>query len=164
MRLKILILLAVLTSPAAAQGGVADAKANWLSMHNYIVQSARDVPDGKYSWKPTPEVRSFGELFAHVAGAESMFCAMALGVRPPAEDAVKATTKAALIAALDKSKADCDKAYAMTDAAAMAKIDVFGQQQTRMYALIMNATHDGEHYGNLVTYLRMNKMVPPSSR
>jgi uncharacterized damage-inducible protein DinB len=164
MRLKSLLFLAALSTTAGAQGAVADAKAQWLGLHNYVLQSAKDVPEDKYSWKPTPEVRSFGELFAHVAGAESMFCAMALGVKPPAEDAVKATSKASLISALEKSKTDCDKAYAMTDAAATAKIDVFGQQQTKLYALIMNATHDGEHYGNLVTYLRMNKIVPPSSR
>lgn len=164
MRLKTLFLLTALAAPAAAQGAVADAKAHWLTLHNYILQSARDVPDDKFAWKPTPEVRSFGEMFAHVAGAESMFCAMALGTTPPAEDAVKATTKAALIASLEKSKTDCDKAYAITDAAATGKIDVFGQQRTKLYALIMNATHDGEHYGNLITYLRMNKIVPPSSR
>jgi uncharacterized damage-inducible protein DinB len=164
MRIKTLLLLAAFASPAAAQSAVADAKAHWLTIHNYILQSAKDVPEDKYAWKPTPEVRSFGEMFAHVAGAESMFCAMALGIQPPAEDAVKATTKASLVAALEKSKVDCDKAYAITDAAATAKIDVFGQQRTKLYALIMNATHDGEHYGNLITYLRMNKMVPPSSR
>src|SRR5689334_16813208 len=164
MRLKTLFLLATLASPVAAQTSVADAKANWLTLHNYIVQSAKDVPDAKFAWKPTPEVRSFGELFAHGAGAESMFCAMALGVQPPAEDAVKATTKAELVAALEKSKVDCDKAYGITDATAGAKIDVFGQQRTKLYALIMNATHDGEHYGNLVTYLRINKIIPPSSR
>jgi uncharacterized damage-inducible protein DinB len=164
MRFKAFFLLLTVSSIAGAQGAVADAKAHWMNIHNFIRQSAVDVPDDKYNWKPTPEVRSFAEQFAHVAGAESMFCAMALGEKPPAEDAVKATTKAALIAALDKSAKDCERAYAQTDAAAMGKIDVFNQQQTRLYALIMNATHDGEHYGNLITYLRMNKIVPPSSR
>ena len=43
-------------------------------------------------------------------------------------------------------------------------IDVFGQQHSRFYTLIANASHDGEHYGNIVTYMRLNKMVPPSSR
>ena len=81
-----------------------------------------------------------------------------------AEDAVKARTKQELIDALKKSNADCDKAYAQTDAATGAQVDIFGEQHSRLYALIMNATHDGEHYGNLVTYLRMNGMVPPSSK
>lgn len=166
MNFKSLFIAAAVALPssAVAQGAVADARAHWRTISGYILQSAMDVPESKYSWKPSPDVRSFGEQFAHVAGAQSMFCAMALGQKPPAEDAVKATSKDALIEALKKSNADCEKAYAQTDAAAAAKIDVFGQQQSRLYALMMNATHDGEHYGNLITYLRMNGIVPPSSR
>jgi uncharacterized damage-inducible protein DinB len=148
----------------AGYSAVADVRANWRTLSGYVLQSARDVPEDKYSWKPTPEVRSFAEQFAHVAGAQSMFCAMALGEKPPAEDAVTAKTKGALIAALEKSNKDCERAYAQPDAALGAKVDVFGQQQTRLYALIMNATHDAEHYGNLVTYLRLNGITPASSR
>jgi uncharacterized damage-inducible protein DinB len=164
MRFKSILLLVAIAAPASAQSAVADAKGIWTTYHNYVRQSAIDVPEDKYSFKATSEVRSFGELFAHVAGAEAMFCAMALGEKPPAEDAVKATSRAGLLAALDASAKICDKAYSMTDAAAKAKIDVFGSQQTKLYALIMNAGHDGEHYGNIVTYMRLNKMVPPSSR
>jgi uncharacterized damage-inducible protein DinB len=164
MRFKTLFLLAAVAAPASAQTAVADAKGIWMTYHNYVRQSVIDVPEDKYSFKATPEVRSFGELFAHVAGAEAMFCAMALGEKAPAEDAVKATNRAGLLAALDASAKMCDRAYAMSDAAAKAKIDVFGAQQTKLYALIMNAGHDGEHYGNIVTYMRLNKMVPPSSR
>ena len=43
-------------------------------------------------------------------------------------------------------------------------VDLFGQQQSKLFALMMNASHDSEHYGNLVTYMRINKIVPPSSR
>ena len=174
MRPYSLLLALTVASPVLAQttmsagnamsSPMADARALWRIQSGYVLQSAMDVPADKYGFKPTPDVRSFGELFAHVAGAQSMFCAMALGEKPPAEDAVKATTRAALLAALDASAKSCDKAYAMTDAAARAKIDVFGQQQTKLFALIMNAGHDGEHYGNVVTYMRLNKMVPPSSK
>jgi uncharacterized damage-inducible protein DinB len=169
------LLLATIASPAAAQSAgptgtgassspIADARANWRAMSGYVLQAATDVPAEKYSFKPTPEVRSFGEVFAHVAGAESMFCAMALGEKPPAENAVTATTKAELIEALKQSSRNCERAYGQTDAAAASSIDVFGTPHSRLYALMMNATHDGEHYGNLVTYMRMNGMVPPSSR
>ena len=75
-----------------------------------------------------------------------------------------AKTKAELIEALKQSNRNCDRAYGQTDAASGASVDVFGEQHSRMYALMMNATHDGEHYGNLVTYMRMNGMVPPSSK
>jgi uncharacterized damage-inducible protein DinB len=177
MRSTILVLLAA-ASPALAQSAkqvatpkpqsshsaVADVRGQWKQMSGYVLQSAIDVPEEKYMYKPTPEVRSFGELFAHVAGAQSMFCALALGEKAPAEDAVKVKTKQGVVDALKKSNADCDRAYAQSDAAVGAQVDVFGEQHSRLYALIMNATHDGEHYGNLVTYMRMNGMVPPSSK
>jgi uncharacterized damage-inducible protein DinB len=179
MRPTCLLLLAAIAAPASAQLSVsietprasaspfsptADARAHWRTLSGYVIQVAMDVPEDKYSFKPTPEVRSFGELFAHVAGAESMFCAIALGEQPPAEDAVSATTKAGLVDALRQSAKNCERAYAQSDAAVATNVHVFGAQRSRLYALIMNATHDGEHYGNLVTYMRMNGMVPPSSR
>ena len=179
MRPNSLLLLAFVAVPAFAQNAkqvatprpssshgsaVADIRSHWRTLSGYVLQSAIDVPEDKYSYKPTPDVRSFGELFAHVAGAQSMFCAIALGEKPPAEDAVVATTKASLIEALKQSNANCDRAYGQTDAASMGQVDVFGEQHSRLYALMMNATHDGEHYGNLITYLRLNGMVPPSSK
>jgi uncharacterized damage-inducible protein DinB len=164
MRAKTLFLLTVFSSGAGAQGLVADVRANWRTIHNYIVQSAKDVPEDKYNWKPTPEVRSFGEQFAHVASNEIAYCAIALGQTPPAEDAVKPGTKAAMLAGLDKAALECEKAYGQTDTAAAGMTTMYGNQRSRFRALIVNATHDGEHYGNLITYLRMNKIVPPSSR
>ena len=138
----------------------------WQMMANWVAQSAEQMPEAKYSYRPTPEVRTFGEIIAHVAGAEKMLCAIGMGETPPAEDAVEqsATTKAALIAALKESAAYCDRAYSQSDAASHMPATVFGQKQTRLYALVLNATHVGEHYGNLITYLRLNGMVPPSSQ
>jgi hypothetical protein len=101
-----------------------------------------------------------------VAGAQYLICSAALGEPPREEDAIErtATKKADLVAALKASTDYCNRAYAQTDAAAQGKTRLFGQEQTRLYALTLNATHNGEHYGNLVTYLRINKIVPPSSR
>jgi hypothetical protein len=58
----------------------------------------------------------------------------------------------------------CRRAYAQSDADAARAITMYGQARTRMYALALNATHDGEHYGNLITYLRIKGRVPPSSQ
>ncbi|MES2123866.1 MAG: DinB family protein [Gemmatimonadota bacterium] len=161
--------LAVCSAPLQAQRtdiGVPSARAIWQQLAGYVLQSAEDMPEAKYAFKPTPEVRSFGELIGHVAGSQMMFCAAAMGEAAPAEDAVEksATTKAALVAAMKASTAYCAKAYAQSDAASRGEITMFGGKQTRMWALMMNASHDGEHYGNIVTYMRMNGMVPPSSR
>lgn len=161
-------LLLLAAGPLGAQGGspTASARMLWQDVTGYIVQSAADVPEDKYGYKPTPAVRSFGELIGHIAGSQSMFCAMALGEKEPAEDAVEksTTSKAGLIAALKASNDYCARAYALSDAATAATIKVFGADRTKLYALMMNATHDNEHYGNIVTYMRLNGMVPPSSR
>lgn len=167
---RTLVLLVLAASPLVAQGGPArpmsDAQMLWEGVAAYLVQSATDMPAEKYSYKPTPAVRSFGEIIGHVAGSQNMFCAMALGEKAPEEDAVEksATTKEALVAALKASNDYCRKAYAQNDDALGGMVDVFGQQRSKRFTLLMNATHDNEHYGNLVTYLRMNGMVPPSSR
>lgn len=163
------LLLAASATVAAAQGAnpnTANARALFEIAHDYIAQSAADAPESIYSFKPTPDVRSLGEILGHVAGSEKMFCAIALGEPVPPEDAVEkaAKTKSALVAALRESGAYCAKAYAATDTANAAMVDLFGQQRSRMYTLLMNTGHDNEHYGNLVTYLRMNKIVPPSSK
>ena len=170
MATRSLIVLAVVAGPLFGQGkpasAVADARALFKEASDYIIQSAVDFPEAKYGFKPTPAVRSFGEIVGHVAGSQAMFCAIALGEKPPAEDAVEksATTKAALIEAMRATTSGCARAYAQSDAAATAMVDLFGAQRSRLYTLLSNAMHDNEHYGNLVTYLRMNGMVPPSSK
>jgi uncharacterized damage-inducible protein DinB len=167
---RALAVLVFAASPLAAQGNpaspVVTTRMLWENVTSYLVQSAQDMPAEKYGYKPTPAVRSFGEIIGHVAGSQDMFCAIALGEKPPAEDAVEksATSKEALIAALKASNDHCRKAYMLSDEAAAAMANVFGDQQSKLFVLMLNATHDNEHYGNLVTYLRMNGMVPPSSR
>jgi uncharacterized damage-inducible protein DinB len=164
----ILSLSLVAFSPAvhAQSAAVNTSKALWQQLTAYITTAADDTPESLYGFKPAPEVRSLGQLFAHVAGAQYLICAAAMGEAPRAEDAIERTqtTKAGIVAALKASTEYCNRAYAQTDAAAQGKTTLFGQEQTRLYALALNATHNGEHYGNLVTYLRINKIVPPSSR
>jgi hypothetical protein len=95
-----------------------------------------------------------------------MFCAAALGEAPKAEDDIEksVTNKAGLVAALKASTDYCKRAYALSDAQASGTMKLFGQENSKMFALMLNAAHDGEHYGNIVTYMRMKAMVPPSSQ
>jgi len=162
------VILAVAAAPAFAQANpnMANAAALFSSVQGYITQAAADMSEAQYSFRPTADVRTFGELIGHIAGSQKMFCAIAMGEQPPAEDAVEksAKTKAALVAALKESNDYCAKAYKQTDAAAAATVDLFGEKHSRMFTLLENVTHDNEHYGNIVTYMRMNKLVPPSSR
>jgi uncharacterized damage-inducible protein DinB len=155
------------TSAGAADQSVGTTRALWQQLSGYVTQAAEDMPEAKYGFKPTPDVRSFGELIAHVAGSQYMFCAAATGDSARAEDDIekkKMTGKAELVAAMRASNEYCARAYHQTDDASAAKVKLFGQEQTRLYALMINATHDAEHYGNIVTYMRLNNMVPPSSK
>lgn len=153
-------------SAPAADASVAAVRGMWEMMTNYVVASAEQAPDSLYAYRPTPEVRSFGQLIGHVAGAQYMFCAAALGEAPRGEDDIEKTrtTKTELVQALKESMEYCARAYAQADAATQAPIKLFGADRTRFFALVMNATHNSEHYGNLVTYMRINGMVPPSSQ
>ncbi len=176
MRPSLLLLSITLgAAPLSAQAPPAGAASNpavntsrvlWTQITGYITTAAEELPESTYAYRPTPEVRSFGQLIGHVAGAQYLFCAAAVGDAERAEDEIERTrtTKAALLAALKASTEYCGKAYAQTDAAAQQRTRLFGQSQTRLFALALNATHNAEHYGNIVTYLRLNGIVPPSSR
>jgi uncharacterized damage-inducible protein DinB len=153
------------TKPAS-NPGVSAARAVWEINTGYLQQSAEQMPEAEYAFRPTPEVRTFGQLIGHVAGAQYMMCAAALGETEKAEDDIEKskTSKADLVAALKASSDYCRRAYSQSDASAAASTKLFGQTQTKMFALAVNASHDGEHYGNVVTYMRIKGMVPPSSR
>ena len=153
--------------PAAPSDlAVRTVREQWQAMTNYVTRAAADVPDSLYAYKPVATVRTFGQLIGHVAGAQYMICAAALGDPPRGEDEIEKTktTKTELVAALRASTEYCGRAYAQTDAAAQQRTQLFGQERSRLAALGINATHNAEHYGNLVTYMRMNGLVPPSSR
>jgi uncharacterized damage-inducible protein DinB len=146
----------------AVKNGWNDAKRNMLG-------SAKVMPEAKYTFKPVETVRTFGQILAHVAGANYEFCAAARGEKAPfAEDHFEKTAKtpADIVKALQDSVAYCDAAYnALDDAKAAEIIDgpFNGGKQARAAGLMGNTSHNNEHYGNLVTYLRINGLVPPSS-
>jgi len=155
------------SAPSGSNASAVDAaRTVWAGVSGYITQAAQDVPDSDYAFRPTPEVRSFGQLIGHLAGAQMLICAAALGEKGGSEDDTEKTktTKADLIAALQASNAYCGRAYAQSDADVAGMTKLFGQDRTRLFALLQNATHDSEHYGNIVTYMRLKGMVPPSSR
>ena len=134
---------------------------------SYIVKTAEQAPQELYSYKPTPEVRTLGQIRGHITNEQHAFCTVAEGKPMPegGADAEKITDKAAMIAALNAAFSHCDAVYASaTDAQLMESRTIFGMKMSLAGLLTFNAAHDMEHYGNLVTYLRMNKMVPPSSQ
>jgi uncharacterized damage-inducible protein DinB len=159
------ILMAVAV-PASAQGPVTAAlKGQYEMVKGNITKSAEKASEDLYAFKPTPDVRSLGQLIGHVADANFMICGNASGTKGPEGSVEKTkTTKADLQKALAESFAFCDAAWAsLTDAKAAEAIKMFGMDQTRLTVLSFNTAHDFEHYGNLVTYLRLKGIVPPSS-
>ena len=142
----------------------------WEGAKRNIKESAGQMADADYSFKPTDSVRTFGQILAHLAGASYVYCSAAKGEKTPHEEddfEKTATTKAQIVKVLDDSIAYCDTAYAaLTDrtAAEVVPMAFGGKDAARASALIGNVGHYQEHYGNLVTYFRIKGMVPPSSR
>jgi uncharacterized damage-inducible protein DinB len=165
------VALAAAVNTAEAQNPVSDSiRSSWTGVKRNISESAEQMPEANYAFKPVASVRTFGEILAHVAGVNYVFCAAAKGEKTPfAEDHFEKTakTRAAIIKAVADSHAYCDGAFnALTDATAGQPVNnPFGSgQSARASQLIGNVGHANEHYGNLVTYFRIKGMVPPSSK
>lgn len=141
-------------------------KMSYDRIKDYVTKSAEQMSEANYAFKPTPEVRSFGQLIAHVADANFMMCSAVAGEKPAGESIEKTkTTKADLQKALADSFAYCDKVYAgMSDATGLQTINFFGGQQSKLAVLSFVNNHGFEHYGNIITYMRLKGLVPPSSQ
>ena len=141
-------------------------KAGWGGLKKNLAGSAALLPDAEYGFKPVPAVRSFGQIIGHLANEHYIICSAAKGEKNPmaGTDFEKTTGKAALVKALQDSVTYCDGVYdKMTDARGAEVVELFGGNYPRLGALTVNVTHSSEHYGNLVTYLRLKGLVPPSS-
>jgi len=130
-----------------------------------IMGSLDKIPDDLWNFQPTPEVRTVGQLFAHIADGQYEFCGVAKEGKVVSKDIEKTMkSKAQVSAALKEAFGYCDAAFAgMTDATAAEIVPFFGMKVTRLGLMDFNTAHTMEHYGNLVTYMRLKGIVPPSS-
>src|SRR5262249_29652975 len=130
-----------------------------------LSKTAAKVPEETYSFKPTPEVRSFGELIGHVADANFAICAAAAGEKAPQSGFEKGKkSKADLSKGLDDSIAYCDGVIGkLNDQSGAQPVQFFGGPAPKLAVFNFNIQHCNEHYGNLVTYMRLKGIVPPSS-
>ena len=163
----VLVLLLAAPSLALAQNPnplTANAKVQFGALSGFVVRSAEKVPEGLYNFRPTAEVRTFSELFGHVADAMFSMCATAAGTKPPRTGIEKITGKPLLVAALKEGVAYCNTVYdGMTDQKGLETVPFYFGPTPRLSVMYFVVTHTYEHYGNLVTYMRLNKIVPPSS-
>ena len=141
---------------------------------NYLVMAAEMMPESSYAFRPTPELRTFGQQINHATGAHYSFCNQAglpAGVQKQAAPSLAAVTaKSAVVAALKESIAYCDRILAaateewLRDEAPNLGGSASGLiRGMRAHAFIYNAVHSAEDYGTITTYLRMQGVVPPST-
>jgi uncharacterized damage-inducible protein DinB len=139
------------------------------------MKTAEKVGEDLYSFKPTPDVRSLGGVLGHIADGNRLLCTAASGqavdfekiMKDPSGVQVneKKTSKAEIIAALNESRAFCESVFdKINDTNGQESVAWFGgQKMPKVMILTLLNNHAWEHYGNLVTYMRLKGIVPPSS-
>lgn len=171
MTKRIVVIAAALVtlSPVLAHAQVVASLAGLHGItEGAVTATAEQVPESLYSFQATDEVRTLGQLLAHIADANYNFCSAASGDTNPNTESIEQTktSKADIQAALTSAFAYCREVYAnMTDAQGAEMVPLFGgQEMARSAVLAFNSAHTYEHYGNLVTYMRLNDITPPSSQ
>jgi uncharacterized damage-inducible protein DinB len=168
--MKLLGALLILTCAVQAQTPELKSASGYPKMVQkqvsaWIAHAAEKMPEEEYAFKADPAVRSFGQILGHIADTNYSFCSAVLSESNPSPGIEKTkTTKADLTGALHDAFAYCNRAYeALTDASANETVKAFGQERNKLGVLWFNGSHNLEHYGNLVVYLRLKGIVPPSS-
>lgn len=171
-KLLVTVLLSILALPASSQEKQpSDNSLSAFTRRVYgfqkgiLLRSAEKMPEENYSFKPVDTVRTYGQIIGHLADAQYLFCSKVLDEKNPEPKIEQTkTSKPDLIAALKSAFAYCDKAYdGMTDTSGGQIVNLFGTDTPKLGVLNFNNVHNMEHYGNLVTYMRIKNIVPPTS-
>jgi uncharacterized damage-inducible protein DinB len=188
MRIHTILLAALLTSALPAQEKISPVRQDlldpFMGAAGRCLALAKAVPEEKYAWRPMEGVRSFGEVFVHMAGSTLLFCSYA-GLAPPAgpahdlaqiymkrgfempeifaaERAIK--SKAQTVEVMDQAfHAARDLIRQLPDAELEKHVDFFGKPTTMRGLLIVMGDHLSEHLGQSIAYARVNQIVPPWS-
>jgi uncharacterized damage-inducible protein DinB len=143
-----------------------DLKNSYNGIKNNITKAADEMSEADYSFKASPPERTYGAIVGHIADVQLALCGNANGEQKMGDAEKTKTTKADLTAALKASFDYCDGVYgSLTDADAATKVTMFGPNKaTKLAVLNFNIAHDNEMYGQMVVYLRIKGLVPPSSQ
>lgn len=178
VRVAALVLVgAWIAVPAAAQTAAAPAvpprlgiaasfQRSYNQMKRFITAQAERMPEAEYAFRPTADVKTFGQLMGHIADYNYVFCAPARGgVNPMAGTSLESRpTKKELLDVLAASFAFCDEAFMnLTDATALEMVTQGQNQATRAGSLVAVLVHGYEEYGYTAVYARMRGVVPPST-
>jgi len=132
-----------------------------------LVGAAEAMPADKYSFRPSPDVRTFGATVAHVADVNNMICAKLF--TPPATPPGKISDtdpKDKLVESLKASMDFCAQGFSkLTDANLTEMLPWFGGRQMNRLGVALAVTNDlVDHYAGLALYLRMNNVLPPTAQ
>ena len=161
MKLRIILTLSCLivsaassfgqTAPDKAPDVASDVRGGFNEVNGWVMKAAETVPADKYNYRPVDTVRTFGQLIAHITDSYNYFCAHGVVNKVEWSDPVEKGTvdKDTLLPKLKEAVGKCNAAYSS------------GNGQLR--PLFTNVGHTSLHYGNIITYMRMMGLVPPSS-
>lgn len=157
--------------PRPLPGLLAEVRTIFNNIKTNITRAAEQFPEDKYGWAPVPTVRTWGGLMSHIVDDNNGACFLLAGEATSQErldtggqltEAGKNLKKADIVAKLAESFARCDKAFdAVTDANMTERNGTLNR--SKFGVLFYNTQHINEHYGNIVTYMRLQGLVPPSS-
>jgi uncharacterized damage-inducible protein DinB len=153
------------TSQAQVSQLITELKQNYNGQKNTLTRAAAEMPEADYSFKATPAIRTYGEMVVHVAEVQMALCGMASGEQKRISNP-KATSKADVEADLKEAFEACDPVYeGLTDKDATEMAKFFGGRERSKFGILDFAVmHDNEMYGQMVIYLRLKGLVPPSSQ
>ncbi|HLA11519.1 MAG TPA: DinB family protein [Pyrinomonadaceae bacterium] len=138
-------------TPQAGNEMAAEMRRSWAEVSDWVTSAAETVPAEKYNYRPADTVRTFGQLIGHIADSYNYYCAQAAGQKVEWSDPIEkgSTDKGTVVPKLKLALEKCNSAYA--------------SEAGQVRPLIGNVAHTNLHYGNIITYMRMLGMKPPSS-
>ena len=161
------ILLGLFAVGAFAQSPLVDAiNSQYKPMKLNFIEGAAAIPEADYAFRLTPPQRPLGEWISHTAQGNFTRCAAMLGkpVPPEAKQAGDAKAKADIQKSLAASFYYCDDVLkTITDQAALTEVTIGGKKSYPVAAMVSLIASLNEHYGNMVGYLRMKGITPPST-
>lgn len=137
--------------PAQPADAATELRKSFAEVNGWVTQAAEMVPEDKYNYRPVDTVRTFGQLIGHITDSYNFFCARAGGNNVEWSDPIEkgSTDKATLMPKLKQAVDRCNEVYKGSNG--------------RIAPLLNNVGHTSLHYGNIITYMRMLGMKPPSS-
>jgi hypothetical protein len=144
----------------------ADAQRSYAALKTNILKAADKMPAESYSYRPTPDIRTFARVVNHVTEAQLHSCGAVNGTAPESLTKVPPETadKATIVAALQASFAECDKTFAgLTDSNLLQTFTVGPSTRARISFAWATVSHDNEQYATLSLYMRLKGLTPPSS-